>query len=50
MNFCEVKASNQPTFIIKFSIAVQQCLKAILEKQAALVQAPARLRANVPSN
>ena len=49
MNFCEVKASNQPTSIIKFSIAVQQCLKAILEKQAALVQAPARLRANVPS-
>ena len=50
MNFCEVKASNQPTSIIKFSIAVQQCLKAILEKQAALVQSPARLRANVPSD
>ena len=60
MNFCEVKASNQPTSIIKFSIAVQQCLKAILEKRGnglrsktherALVQAPARLRANVPSN
>ena len=59
MNFCEVKASNQPTSIIKFSIAVQQCLKAILEKRGnglrskthepALVQAPARLRANVPS-
>ena len=56
----KVKASDPTNFIIKLSIAAPQCLKAFLEKRGnglrsktherALVQAPARLRANVPSN
>ena len=60
MNFCKVKASYSSDFYIRLPIAAQQCLKAILERRGnglrskthepALVQAPARLRANVPSN
>ena len=60
MNFCKVKASYSSDFYIRLPIAAQQCLKAILEERGnglrskthepALVQAPARLRANVPSN
>ena len=59
MNFCKVKASYSSDFYIRLPIAAPQCLKTLLEGRGndlrskthehALVQAPARLRANVPS-
>ena len=55
----KVKVSNKSIFIIKLSIAAPQCLKSIWKMRGnglrskthehAFVQAPARLRANVPS-
>ena len=59
-NFYKVEVDCRLVFIIKLPIAAPQCLKAFLGERGnglrskthepALVQAPARLRANVPSN
>ena len=58
--FADWKYTPQLNFIIGLPIGASQCLKALLEERGnglrsktherALVQAPARLRANVPSN
>ena len=60
LSYSKVKASDPTNFIIKLSIAAPQCSIANWDRRGnglrsktherALVQAPARLRANVPSN